>query len=203
MFHDSGYLIRVGAKLFTTEVIFSTSMWLRSDVLGKGSATRLAGNVRILNFEEVMEQYPGDIIWIPIKEKLSAQKEAEVKSFIKREHERNPPYDFRDYVVTGIARTPILNLFAPNPAEDLNEYFCSEYTSLLMEVCGIFPEAVNHSIMTPVDIAAQRTAFKELLMIKDAGVGDNFNPTEPNDWKNAIDPEATRVSVVTVTVVSD
>jgi hypothetical protein len=180
-----GFVVRVGKdEIFLTEVIYDNSIWHESDVIDGNSQDRLKGNVRILDFNQILLEFSGDLIWAPAKTPLTKEKEMEVKEFIKMEHARNPEYDTRGLIAAGLKRKlqSLLKKDYIDYDEDLKNYFCSEYVCVLLEVAGILPKETNASIATPGDILelTKVDSHSDTVVIKDVGVVKKYENGNKN-----------------------
>jgi hypothetical protein len=175
-----GFVLKVGRdEIFLTEVIYDDSIWNESDVVDGASPDRLKGNVRILDFNQILLEFSGDLIWAPLKHALSAENERKVKEFVRAEHARNPEYDTHGIIAAGL-KMKLENLLRKeiiDYEEDLQNYFCSEYVCALLEVAGVLPKETNASIAVPGDIMelTKINSHSRNVVIKDVGVVEKYN----------------------------
>lgn len=117
--------------------------------------------VQIVNFEQRIEGYNGDLWWFQIKDPFTEKEQFDMMQWCLERHASRTKYDLRQAIdaVNNNKHAPLwakvltspLALLTPTQ-EDLGRLFCSEMCCKLYQIGNKIPKEINPSSITPDEL---------------------------------------------------
>ena len=144
--------------------------------------------VAIARFSERLEEYDGDLWWLPLKKEIRDNSFDQVKffNFLFNQVKQKKPYDLPQAVKSAVDALDNLPFETHGPGynkEDFSKFFCSELVSAALEIAGA-TGSVNASEVTPIDLCRWALYEDSYYQLK----GDSstkisrFNTAPPENW---------------------
>ncbi|MGB0833021.1 MAG: hypothetical protein ACPGR2_00715 [Psychrobium sp.] len=148
--------------------------------------------VAISRFSQVLEDYDGDVWWLPLSEQLRQHRfnAQAFFDFLYHQSQQAISYDLGQALMSAV--DAFEKLFDTNSTiggndEDFSKFFCSELVAAALERSQAV-DAVNASEVTPIDLCRWNIYQDQYYLLK----GDSekaisrFNSTAPQVWNKEV-----------------
>lgn len=147
-----------------------------------------SNGVAISRFSDRLEEYDGELWWLPLKEDIRENSFDQVKffNFLFNQAKEKKPYDFPQAVKSAVDSLDNLPFDTHGPGynkEDFSKFFCSELVSAALEIAGA-TGSVNASEVTPIDLCRWNLYQDSYFQLKGESSKriTRFNTASPDGW---------------------
>ncbi|ABK44201.1 hypothetical protein Mmc1_1692 [Magnetococcus marinus MC-1] len=145
--------------------------------------------VSISLLSERLDEYEGDIWWLPIQAKLTENPENHKAfyNFLFQQAKLKKPYDFPQAVQSAVDAMDELPFGLHGPGynrEDFSRFFCSELVAAALERAKIVG-TINASEVTPIDLCRWNIYEQDYYLLKQ---GNPDKPAQSITRFNSMDP---------------
>lgn len=144
--------------------------------------------VSVSRFSQVLEDYDGDVWWLPLSEQLRENKfdVSAFFDFLYNQASKNLEYDLPQALTSAVDVIEKLmwgSSDAGHNKEDFSKFFCSELVAAGLEKANAV-DCINASEVTPIDLCRWNIYQGQYYLLK--GDSDKaisrFNSSLPNKW---------------------
>lgn len=146
--------------------------------------------VNISRFSDRLDNYEGELWWLPLKKSIRENNFNEQKffNFLFDQAKLKKAYDMPQAIKSAVDVLDKLPFGVNGPthnSEDFSKFFCSELVAAGLEVAGVTKQ-INASEVTPIDLCRWDIYEDSYYQLKGEASKriSRFNTLSPSNWKN-------------------